>query len=74
MIYSFISDIISYIYFQQKGADFVAEGKKNLVVTIDEELHQRLKIHCAEQKTSIKDMIVKLINEELEQRKLKGRV
>ena len=46
----------------------MVEGKKNLVVTIDEELHQRLKIHCAEQKTSIKDMIVKLINEELEQR------
>lgn len=48
------------------------DGKKNLVVTIDEELHQRLKVHCAEQKISIKDMIVKLINEELEQRKPKG--
>lgn len=66
-----MSDIISCIYFQQKGADFVAEGKKNLVVTIDEELHQRLKVHCAEQRISIKDMIVRLINEELEQGKQK---
>lgn len=49
----------------------MAEGKKNLVVTIDEELHQRLKIHCAEQKTSIKNTIVRLINEELEQDKQK---
>lgn len=52
----------------------MAEGKKNLVVTIDEELHQRLKVHCAEQKTSIKDMIVRLINEELEQGKRKASV
>lgn len=52
----------------------MAEGKKNLVVTIDEELHQRLKVYCAEQKTSIKDMIVKLINEELKQNRQKGEV
>lgn len=52
----------------------MAEGKKNLVVTIDEELHQRLKVHCVEQKTSIKDMIVKLINKELEQGKQKASV
>ena len=43
----------------------MTEGKKNLVVTIDEQLHQRLKVYCAEQKISIKDMIIKLINEEL---------
>lgn len=65
-------DTLVCIYFQWKGADFVAEGKKNLVVTIDEELHQRLKVYCVEQKISIKDMIVKLINKELEQNKLKG--
>ena len=52
----------------------MVEGKKNLVVTIDEELHQRLKVHCAEQKTSIKDMIVRLINEELKQNRQKGEV
>lgn len=52
----------------------MAEGKKNLVVTIDEELHQKLKIHCAEQKISIKDMIIKLINEELERSKQKASV
>lgn len=45
----------------------MVEGKKNLVVTIDEELHQRLKIHCVEQKTSIKEMIVSLISKELEE-------
>ena len=50
----------------------MSKGKKNLVVTIDEELHQQLKIHCAEQKTSIKDMIARLINEELKQNKQKG--
>ncbi len=49
----------------------MTDGKKNLVVTIDEELHQRLKVHCVEQKTSIKDMIIKLISEELEQDKRK---
>lgn len=41
------------------------EGKKNLVVTIDEDLHLKFKIHCTEQKTSIKEMIIKLISNEL---------
>ena len=50
-----------------RSADFVAEGKKNLVVTIDEELHQRLKVHCVEQKTSLKEMIIRLISKELEE-------
>lgn len=43
------------------------EGKKNLVVSIDEELHQRLKVHCVEQKISLKEMIVRLISKELEE-------
>lgn len=50
----------------------MADGKKNLVVSIDEELHQRLKVHCVEQKTSIKEMIIRLITEELERKKQKG--
>lgn len=45
----------------------MTKGKKNLVVNIDEELHQRLKVHCVEQKTSLKEMIVKLISKELEE-------
>lgn len=45
----------------------MAEGKKNLVVSIDEELHQRLKMHCVEQKTSLKEMIIRLISKELEE-------
>lgn len=45
----------------------MVEGKKNLVVTIDEELHQRLKVHCVEQKTSLKEMIIRLISKELEE-------
>ncbi|MCM1220020.1 MAG: hypothetical protein NC548_36575 [Lachnospiraceae bacterium] len=52
----------------------MAEGKKNLVVAIDEELHQQLKVYCVEQKTSIKDMIIKLISEELERSKQKASV
>ena len=44
----------------------MTEGKKNLVVSIDEELHQRLKVYCVKQKTSIKEMIIKLISVELE--------
>ena len=47
----------------------MTEGKKNLVVNIDEELHHRLKVYCVEQKTSIKEMIVKLISKELEEAK-----
>ena len=45
----------------------MAEGKKNLVVTIDEELHQRLKVHCVEQKTSLNERILRLISKELEE-------
>jgi len=52
----------------------MTEGKKNLVVTIDEKLHQQLKVYCAEQKISIKDMIIKLINKELKQNKKKESV
>ncbi len=47
----------------------MTEGKKNLVVSIDEELHQRLKVYCVEKKTSIKEMIIKLISKELEEAK-----
>lgn len=47
----------------------MTEGKKNLVVTIDEDLHQKFKIHCTEQKTSIKEMIIRLISRELEEAK-----
>lgn len=50
----------------------MTEGKKNLVVTIDEELHRKFKIHCTEQKTSIKKMIIKLISEELDGTKERG--
>ncbi len=45
----------------------MAEGKKNLVVSIDEELHQRLKMHCVKQKTSLKEMIIKLISKEIKE-------
>lgn len=45
----------------------MAEGKKNLVVNIDEELHQRLKIYCVEQKASIKEIVIKIISEKLDQ-------
>lgn len=45
------------------------ESKKNLVVNIDEELHQKLKIYCAEQKISIKELIIRLIKKELQERK-----
>lgn len=62
-----LCDIMYRMYFKLKGNDFMEAGKKNLVVSIDEELHQRLKIHCVEQKTSLKEMIVKLISKELEE-------
>lgn len=52
----------------------MTEGKKNLVVSIDEELHQQLKIHCVEQKISIKEMIIMLITKELKQNKQKRSV
>ena len=52
---------------QQKRGDFVSEGKKNLVVTIDEDLHQKFKIYCTEQKMSLKEMIIKLISTELKE-------
>ena len=41
------------------------DGQKNLVVSIDEDLHQKLKVYCAEEKTSIKEMVSRLIVEEL---------
>lgn len=41
------------------------ERKKNLVVTIDEELHHKFKVYCTEQKTTIKEMTIKLILKEL---------
>lgn len=51
----------------------MANGKKNLVVSIDEELHQRLKLHCVEQKTSLKEMIIRLISKELEEAAKEGK-
>ena len=44
----------------------MTEYKKNLVVSIDEELHQKLIIYCVKEKSSIKEMIIKLITKELE--------
>ncbi|MBR1741817.1 MAG: hypothetical protein IJ733_08090, partial [Lachnospiraceae bacterium] len=48
-----------------KGSRFMEERKKNLVVTIDEELHHKFKVYCTEQKTTIKEMTIKLILKEL---------
>ena len=45
------------------------DGKRNLVVTIDEDLHYKFKVHCTKKKISIKDMIVKLLLEEIEKEK-----
>lgn len=57
------------IYIIRKRSDIMSEGKKNLVVTIDEDLHQQFKIYCTEQKTSLKEMIIKLISAELKEAK-----
>ena len=53
----------------KEGDSFMAEGKKNLVVTIDEELHQKFKVYCTEQRITIKEMVIKLILKELEEAK-----
>ncbi len=50
----------------------MAKGEKNLVVSIDEDLHHKLKVYCAEQKITIKDLIMKLIVREIEQSQKRG--
>ena len=43
----------------------MADIKKSLVVRVDENLHQQLKVYCAEKKTSISEVVIGLITKEL---------
>lgn len=42
------------------------EGKTNLVVTLDTELHHNLKVYCAEQRITIKQLIIESILEKID--------
>jgi predicted HicB family RNase H-like nuclease len=44
-------------------------NKKNLVVTLDEDMHHRLKVYCAEQKITIKEFIERIIIQETKKEK-----
>lgn len=45
----------------------MTDNKKNLVITMNEDLHLKFKIYCTKKRKSMKDMIIDLISRELDE-------
>lgn len=45
----------------------MAENKKNLVIRVDEDFHQNLKLYVTLKKTTLQDYIVNLITKDMEE-------
>lgn len=45
----------------------MAENKKNLMIRVDEDFHQKLKLYVTLQKTTLQDYIVSLITKDMEE-------
>lgn len=60
-----IQYLVSYI---KRGDILADDNRSNLVVRIDKELHQQIKIICATKNIQIRDYIIDLIEKDIEKR------
>ena len=66
-----LSVIILCIIFHSKGGYIVSDNKKNIVLRVDQNFHQQVKLYVTMNNTTLQDYIVGLIKKDIEQNKEK---
>jgi len=59
------------IRYTEKGVDVVADNKKNIVLRVDPNFHQQIKLYVTINNTTLQDYIVGLIKKDMQQNKKK---
>ena len=57
------------IIYTEKGVDIVADNKKNIVLRVDPDFHQQVKLYVTMNNTTLQDYIVGLIKKDMEKNK-----
>ena len=66
---SVLNGTIFSVIFHSKGVYFVADNKKNIVLRVDQDFHQQVKLYVTMNNTTLQDYIVGLIKKDMEQNK-----
>ena len=66
---SVLSATIFSIIVHSKGVYVVADNKKNIVLRVDQDFHQQVKLYVTMNNTTLQDYIVGLIKKDMEQNK-----
>ena len=74
MTKSYLNDCVIYatifcVIYSERGLDVVADIKKNIVLRVDPEFHQRIKLYVTMKNTTLQEYIVNLIKKDMEQNK-----
>ena len=64
-----LSATIFSVIFHSKGVYVVADNKKNIVLRVDQDFHQQVKLYVTMNNTTLQDYIVGLIKKDMEQNK-----
>lgn len=62
-----LSDTIFGIITHSKGVNVVSDNKKNIVLRVDPDFHQQVKLYVTMNNTTLQDYIVGLIKKDMEQ-------
>ena len=63
------SGTIFSVIFHSKGVYVVADNKKNIVLRVDQDFHQQVKLYVTMNNTTLQNYIVGLIKKDMEQNK-----
>ena len=66
---SVLNGTIISVIFHSKGVYVVADNKKNIVLRVDQDFHQQVKLYVTMNNTTLQDYIVGLIKKDMEQNK-----
>ena len=66
---SVLNGTIFSVIFHSKGVYVVADNKKNIVLCVDQDFHQQVKLYVTMNNTTLQDYIVGLIKKDMEQNK-----
>lgn len=66
---SVLNGTIFSVIFHSKGVYVMADNKKNIVLRVDQDFHQQVKLYVTMNNTTLQDYIVGLIKKDMEQNK-----
>ena len=69
LYYCIIHVTIFYITYTEKGMDIMADNKKNIVLRVNPDFHQQVKLYVTMNNTTLQDYIVGLIKKDMKQNK-----